>query len=83
MRKKTIRDSLTASRLYSGKVKRTRTKLDELTTEADKLGLSYGRYKQLLSVPELLREVMEQRGIKAGAGESVEELRERIREFKK
>lgn len=80
MRKKTIRDSLTASRLYSGKVKRTRTKLDELTTEADKLGLSYGRYKQLLSVPELLREVMEQRGIKAGAGESVEELRERIRE---
>lgn len=83
MRKKTIRDSLTASRLYSGKVKRTRTKLDELTTEADKLGLSYGRYKQLLSVPELLREVMEQRGIKAGAGESVEELRERIREIKK
>lgn len=83
MRKKTITDSLTASQLYSGKVKRTHTKLDELTTEAGKLGLSYGRYKQLLSVPELLREVMEQRGIKAGAGESVEELRERIREFKK
>lgn len=81
MRKKTIVNSLTASRLYSGKVKRTRTRLDELTTEADKLGLSYGRYKQLLSVPELLKEVMEQRGIKAGAGESVEELRERIREI--
>lgn len=81
MRKKTIRDSLTASRLYSGKVKRTHTKLDELTTEAGKLGLSYGRYKQLLSVPELLKEVMEQRGIKAGAGESVKELRERIMEI--
>lgn len=39
MRKKTITDSLTASRAYSGQVKRAHTALDELTGEAAALGL--------------------------------------------
>lgn len=57
MRKKTITDSLTASRAYSGQVKRAHTALDELTGEAAALGLTYGKYKALLSSPELLRTV--------------------------
>lgn len=61
MRKKTITDSLTASRAYSGQVKRAHTALDELTGEAAALGLTYGKYKALLRRPScserlLLRE---------------------------
>lgn len=79
MRKKTITDSLTATKAYSGEVKREHTKLDELTLEAHILGLTYGKYKMLLLSPELLREVAEARGIKVEKSASVDELRRKIR----
>lgn len=78
MRKKTITDSLTASRAYSGQVKRAHTALDELTGEAAALGLTYGKYKALLSSPELLRTVAAARGINVGNCASVDELREAL-----
>lgn len=68
MRKKTITDSLTASRAYSGQVKRAHTALDELTGEAAALGLTYGKYKALLSSPELLRTVAAARAWTSCAG---------------
>lgn len=68
-----------ATRAYAGKCKRARTDLDDLTTEAHALGLTYGKYKTLLLSPELLREVAAARGIKVEKGASVDELRRKIR----
>ena len=52
MRKKTITDSLTASRAYSGQVKRAHTALDELTGEAAVRGIKNGK------IDEPMKEVL-------------------------
>ena len=47
---------------------------------ANKLGVSYGKYKALLSSPQLLKEVIEARGIDVQKCISVLEVRKKLRE---
>jgi hypothetical protein len=80
MKKKNIINDLSVSRLYTGKVIRNKTELDDILKEANKLGISYGKYKALLSSPQLLKEVIEARGIDMQKCSSVLEMRKKLRE---
>ena len=80
MKKKNTINDLSVSRLYTGKVIRNNTEFDDILKEANKLGISYGKYKALLSSPQLLTEVIEARGIDMQKCSSVLEMRKKLRE---